>query len=54
MIFTSRQTDPLLLAVLYAFTLTMIFAPLAILFAKKTNLIDRPNAVLVSPQKSAA
>lgn len=44
MIFTSRQTDPLLLAVLYAFTLTLMIAPLTILFAKKTGLIDFPNA----------
>ena len=44
MIFTSRQTDPLLLAVLYAFTLTLIITPAAILFAKKTALIDIPNA----------
>ncbi len=44
MIFTLRQTDPLLLAVLYAFVIAFLITPFALWAAKRTGLIDLPNA----------
>ena len=44
MIFTLHQTDPLLLAVLYAFVIAFLITPFALWAAKRTGLIDLPNA----------
>lgn len=44
MIFATKQTDPLLLAVLYSMTLTTLLTPIVLWFARRTRLLDIPNS----------